>query len=105
MINVIKLVNDKEDVVYVTADETDVQYVHFTGLGYFPEGSKKVETKSEPTEPTENNDPDIAELSLDGQALLKLPKEKLIELAKTKEIAISASDSKAKIVEQLLAKA
>lgn len=104
MINVIKLVNDKGDFVYVTADETDIQYVHFTGLGYVPEGTKKVETK-EPQKVPKPNDPNSAELSLDGQALMKLPKDKLVELAKAKEITVSETDSKAKIVEQLLAKA
>ncbi len=105
MINVTKLVNDKGDFVYVNSDETDIQYVHFTGLGYFPEGSRKVEVKVPQTGEPKPNDPNTAVLDLDNQALMALPKEKLIELAKSKKVTVSASDSKAEIVKQLLAKA
>lgn len=97
MINVLKLVSDKGDVVYVNNDVTDIQYVHFTGLGYAPETDKKVEPKQ--------NDPKTADLTLDEKGLLSLSKADLLKLAADNEIKVSESVSKPEIVKLLLAKA
>lgn len=105
MINVVKLVSDKGDFVYVNNDVADIQYVHFTGLGFVLESDKKVEaTKTEPTQTEPENDPKTADVNLDAEGLLKLSKADLLKLAAANEIKVSESVSKPDIVKQLLAK-
>ena len=105
MINVMKLVKG-EEVVFVNDDRSDIQYRHFTELGFAVEGETPVTPApmggaGEGGPGTEvKNDETIT--VLDEKELLVLPKADLIALATAKGIQVDETQPKDKIVELIV---